>query len=151
MFPCCRRTSPLPPPLPPPLLRLPAPPFNGALVGFLPVEALANLAVCSKELRQRIPQGRIWHAAAVAERNRTLNGHTDSVASVAPLGNRLLASGSRDQTSRIWNTESGELLHTLLGHTHSVLSVVPLGNRLLASGSDDRTIRIWNTESGALL
>jgi hypothetical protein len=79
-----------------------------------------------------------------------LSGHSDGVSSVAysPDG-WYIASGSLDNTIRIWNAESGRELRTLSGHSDTVRSVAysPDG-RYLASGSDDRTIRIWDAESG---
>ena len=65
---------------------------------------------------------------------------------------RALASGSTDNTIRLWDAASGALLRTLEGHTRSVYSVAfsPDG-RLLASASNDRTIRLWDAASGALL
>jgi len=84
---------------------------------------------------------------------RTLSGHTYSVNSVAfsPDG-RLLASGSRDRTIRLWDVEAGQVVRTLSGHTDWVSSVAfsPDG-RLLASGSDDRTIRLWDVGTGQVV
>ena len=75
-----------------------------------------------------------------------LEGHTDNVRSVAfsPDGHTL-ASGSRDETIRLWDVNTGELLKTLTGHTDDVISVAfsPDGHTL-ASGSEDETIRLWN-------
>ena len=50
---------------------------------------------------------------------QTLEGHTDSVTSVAfsPNGKQVV-SGSDDQTVRLWDTATGALLQTLEGHTH---------------------------------
>ena len=57
---------------------------------------------------------------------------------------RLLASGSRDGTIRLWDAASRKLLGTLEGHTDWVESVAfsPDG-QTLASASNDGTIRLW--------
>jgi GTPase SAR1 family protein len=84
---------------------------------------------------------------------RTLEDHKGVVLSVAfdPAG-LMLASGSGDNTVKIWDVKSGRLLRTLEGHREYVLSVAfnPTG-RTLASGSDDKTVKIWDVESGKLL
>ncbi|KAK4441876.1 hypothetical protein QBC34DRAFT_458153, partial [Podospora aff. communis PSN243] len=84
---------------------------------------------------------------------QTLEGHNYSVSSVAfsPDGQQL-ASGSGDQTIKIWDTTSGQCLQTLEGHSSWVSSVTfsPDGQQL-ASGSGDQTIKIWDTTSGQCL
>ncbi len=76
---------------------------------------------------------------------RTLTGHSDWVLSVAysPDG-RYLASGSYDNTIKIWEVATGKELRNLTGYYLPVNSVVysPDG-RYLASGSGDKTIKIW--------
>ncbi|OJJ98902.1 hypothetical protein ASPACDRAFT_121692 [Aspergillus aculeatus ATCC 16872] len=81
---------------------------------------------------------------------QTLEGHSSFVHSVAfaPDG-RTLASGSDDNTVKLWDTATGIERRTLTGHSNSVFSVVvsPDG-RTLASGSGDDTIKLWNTATG---
>ena len=78
-------------------------------------------------------------------RHTVLKGHTGNVYSVvfSPDGS-MLASGSADDTIRLWNPETGEHIRTLEGHGGDVNSVVfsPDGS-MLASGSVDDTVRLW--------
>ncbi|WP_017715532.1 serine/threonine-protein kinase [Kamptonema formosum] len=86
---------------------------------------------------------------------RTLTGHSNSICfegciAFSPDG-RWLASGSDDNTIKIWSAATGDLQRTLTGHSNSVISVAfsPDG-RWLASGSDDNTIKIWSAATGDL-
>jgi WD40 repeat protein len=89
-------------------------------------------------------------AALVASRVRVvLHGHDDEVRAVAwsPNGQQL-ATGSRDRTARIWDTQKGSTLATLSGHDGWVLGVAwsPDGCRL-ATSSIDHSARIWDAKS----
>ena len=57
---------------------------------------------------------------------------------------KTIASGSDDQTVKLWEASSGKLLSTLEGHTGYVYSVAwsPDG-KTVASGSDDKTVKLW--------
>ncbi len=81
---------------------------------------------------------------------RTLTGHTGGVRSVvfSPDGTTL-ASGSRDNTIRLWNANTGTPIRTLTEHTEPVNSVAfsPDSNTFASGGWDD-TIRLWNANIG---
>ena len=80
---------------------------------------------------------------------RTHSGHSRGVNSVAfSIGGRKIASGSWDQTIRLWDIENGEEIACLEGHFGAVSSVVfsPDG-KMIASGGWDQTIRLWDTKN----
>lgn len=56
---------------------------------------------------------------------------------------RMLISGSMDQTLKIWNYRTGQCLNTLQGHTAGVISL-HFDSSVLVSGSVDHTIKVWN-------
>ncbi|KZP16022.1 hypothetical protein FIBSPDRAFT_68467 [Athelia psychrophila] len=85
---------------------------------------------------------------------QVFNGHTLVVTSVvfSPDGQHI-ASGSYDNTIRIWDVTTGALIAgPFEGHTSPVSSVAfsPDGQHI-ASGSWDSTIRIWDATTGTLI
>jgi len=83
----------------------------------------------------------------------SFTGHTHIVRSLAiSADGKILVSGSRDKTIKIWHLETGELLHTLQGHWDGVYAIAlsPDG-QIIASGSVDKTIKLWHLETGELL
>jgi WD40 repeat protein len=56
---------------------------------------------------------------------------------------RQIASGSKDETVRVWDAATGDYRKTLTGHSGGVTAVAfsPDG-RQIASGSDDETVRV---------
>ena len=110
----------------------------------------------------RILVWRLWqlgtaelHQGVPPTRRFELTGHSSVVASVAIAPDGLtLASGSRDQTIRLWNLPTGELKQTLKGHSQQVTCVAFNPNRhllgdLLASGSADQKIKLWQLDKSS--
>ena len=77
-------------------------------------------------------------------------GHTGTVNTVAfsPDG-KMLASGSDDNTVRLWAVADGREVARLVGHEHRITSVAfsPDGN-VLASASWDETVSLWDIADG---
>jgi WD40 repeat protein len=94
---------------------------------------------------------RLW-GGYTGEIKRTLNGHSDTVLSIAITPDGQIASGSADKTIRLWSLSSCQQPRILTGHSSWVTTVVitPDGNTLV-SGSTDGTINLWNLGTGELL
>ena len=55
-----------------------------------------------------------------------------------------MASGSLEETIKIWNLTERKELYSLHGHVDGVLCLIPLNYNQLASGSMDKSIKIWD-------
>jgi WD40 repeat protein len=75
----------------------------------------------------------------------------DSVA-FSPNG-KVIATGSEDNTVKLWNASSGEILKSLQGHTATVSSVAfsPDSKVITTGGSYDKTVQLWDAHSGKSL
>lgn len=84
-------------------------------------------------------------------------GHSRAVTAVAflPADDRLVSVGL-DQSVRLWNAATGELLRTFDNHTAAVHDVAvrpknETGPPLIATAGADRTVRFWQPTLGRLV
>jgi WD40 repeat protein len=65
---------------------------------------------------------------------------------------RLVLTASNDGTIRVWDRDTGSLMHILTGHSDRVTAAVfARNNGQVLSTSNDGTLRMWDTATGALL
>ena len=98
----------------------------------------------------------VWPFTVYAENAPEIfiqTGHSGDVNSVcfSPDG-KYLVSGSSDNTVKLWEVSSGQMIRTFQGHSSSVLSVSfsPDGRRI-ASGSYDKTVKLWDATTAKLI
>jgi WD40 repeat protein len=79
--------------------------------------------------------------------------HPGGVSDVAwSADGKRLASAGGDNTVRVWDAHSGQILHTLTGHTVIVSGVAfSPDSKRLASSSWDQTVRVWDVVAGTEL
>ncbi len=83
-----------------------------------------------------------WQAGEV-----TMKGHSGWINCLVMLNENKLASGSWDETIKIWDLPSGECEMTLKGHSHEIYALIFVEGKLI-SGSFDKTIKIWDPSTG---
>jgi serine/threonine protein kinase len=111
-----------------------------------PQNAGPYLDACPTELR-----GWEWHCLrGFRDQPRTLRNHDDVVYGVtfSPDGSQI-ASVSDDQTIRLWNAATGELLRTFSGHADQLYAprFTPDGARLVTA-SQAGVVKIWDLATG---
>ncbi|MCY7376835.1 MAG: caspase family protein [Pyrinomonadaceae bacterium] len=77
-------------------------------------------------------------------------GHNLTISAVLfSPDNKWAATGSFDNTIKIWETATGRELRVLSGHAGVVKALAwSFDGQFLASASTDRTIKLWNVETG---
>lgn len=88
------------------------------------------------------------HVVVPNTRKARCVGHEGNVKCVAFVGHEgdVLASGSSDNTCRLWDPASGICRSVLSGHSSRIWDIsTTVNGSLLASASGDGSVRLWNT------
>lgn len=60
-----------------------------------------------------------------------------------------MLSASFDHTARLWDADTGDLVHKLSGHQGEISSVqCNADSSLIVTGSIDRTCKLWDFKTG---
>ncbi|KAI1367765.1 quinon protein alcohol dehydrogenase-like superfamily [Xylaria arbuscula] len=94
--------------------------------------------------RDRFKVGSNWQKGRCSV--KTFKEHENGVTCLQ-FDDNMLATGSYDNTIKIWNIEKGEVVRTLEGHTRGIRAL-QFDDRVLVSGSLDGTVKIWNWRTG---
>ena len=80
-------------------------------------------------------------------------GHIDYVSSAHfSSDGKLVVTGAADKTAKIWEANSGRLLHSLEGHTRDLTTTqFSPDAKFIVTASKDETGKIWETRTGLLL
>lgn len=92
----------------------------------------------------------VFRVREISRCSSSLDGHASPIlcASFSPTG-KYLATGSGDNTCRLWNLDSETPSATLAGHSGWLLCVEWDGlERQVATGSMDNTVRLWDPKTG---
>ncbi|PWY68740.1 NACHT and WD40 domain protein [Aspergillus eucalypticola CBS 122712] len=110
---------------------------------FAPSQSILRRAYEMPRWISRLPEVEdTWNAEL-----ETIEGHKRFVVRAVTFSRdgKWLASGSEDNTIKIWDAATSTLQQTLEGHDDSVISIAfSADGRKLVSGSWDRTVRVWD-------
>ncbi|XP_064598911.1 WD repeat-containing protein 88-like [Liolophura sinensis] len=93
------------------------------------------------------------HEDLATVRIKVLRGHSEGVNSCKFFNNdECIVTSSLDKTAKIWNVDSGRVLHTYSAHNANVTQACMSSenNRLVTAGWDKK-VHVWDVESGKIL
>ena len=79
--------------------------------------------------------------------SQVLRGHTDTVLALDRIGpsGRLLCSGSKDKTARVWDASGRRCVYLATGHTDAVTAVAASrrSDAFIVTAGRDLTVKVW--------
>ncbi len=117
------------------------------------IEHNASRALVQRQQHQQfyVPEKPEWHAPW--KLMRVIGGHKGWVRSLAvEPENKWFASGSNDNTIKVWDLASGQLKLTLTGHVMTVRDIA-ISDRhpYMFSCGEDKTVKCWDLERNRVI
>lgn len=109
-----------------------------------------NLISSEQILVVRCTPQAVFKVREITRCSAAIDGHQGAIlcAAFSPTGS-MLATGSGDNTARIWDIDTETPKTTLSGHTGWILCIEWDGmERQLATGSLDKSVRLWDPKTG---
>jgi len=113
------------------------------------VERLVAALFGKSDTQELTQTGKSLHGVLV----RTFNAYARiQTVAFSPCG-KYVISGSSDETIKLWDAESGDLVRTFNRNTGEVRTVAfsPCGKYVVSGSWFDKTMKLWNVRSGALV
>jgi WD40 repeat protein len=134
------------------------------------LRTISNHELDSKELPQHYKQlikkglirqngSALWAAAAAEgalENHKTHpeNAWRENLKELIAISanDNFIVIASFDNTVKVWDLETGRLIHSLEGHTNSITSIaIAIDDSYIVTGSRDATAKLWDTKTGKCL
>ena len=87
---------------------------------------------------------RIYLLSNSLEHMGSFSGHKYCIKCLCVISNRILASGSNDNTIKIWDIENKAIISTLSQHKWGVSALCNMSEGVFVSGSVDNSLIIWS-------
>jgi WD40 repeat protein len=125
--------------------------FTGEIVKQMPIFLVQSLVALDKNLLATSSlisvDISVWNVTS-EEIIFNLVGHTNLVSTLITLPNGFLASGSDDNTIKIWDSYTFSLVKSFKSDDYKITSMSALKNGLMVSTGENGWIKIWDPRNG---